>query len=856
MSANSQSSSWEPYKKELKGNWKMQSSSNVSATAKEISTPEFSSAGWYKAQVPGTVLGALVSDGVFKDIFFNRNLSEIPDSLFNVPWWFRTTFRLNKKSANQVVRLRFNGINYKADVWINGRQIASSDSIAGGFRQFVLDVSNYVHDGENALAVEITRPYPGDLTLGFVDWNPEPPDRNMGMWRNVELLVSGPVSVDLPFVQSKVDTASLKHAELTISSVLNNHSDQTVVGTLKGAIGNEIHFSQKITLKPHESKLIVFDPEKYAQLKMNNPRLWWVHTWGKPNLYHLSLQFEEKKGESDFANVRFGIRQINDYFTADGHRGYKLNGRKILIKGGGWTDPMLMNVTPEYTKAEIDYAVHMNLNTIRMEGFWGNSQYIFNLCDEKGILIMAGLSCQWEWNAYLGTPKMDKYNAFFTPEQNDVAVGSFEDQVKWLRNHPSIFVWLYGSDKWPRPDLEKRYLATLKEYDTTRPSLSSAGGVVSAITGPSGVKMRGPYDYVPPVYWYIDSTHGGAYGFNTETGPGPQVPVIESLKKMIPADSLWPISTSWLFHSARGHFYNMTFYNRAIKERLGDPVNLADYSRKAQYLNYDGMRAMYEAFEANRFKTTGIIQWMYNASWPKLWWQLFDYYLQPTGAFYGAQKANEPLHIFYNYKNNSIGVLSNELKGVSGLTAEIQVLNFDLKPVVKKNIPVAEIPVQGTENIFKIPDDLQLSKTYFVDLKLFSKAHQLISSNFYVLSTQADILDEPKSTPFVTPETQFGDLTMLQTLPDVALQVSRSVKEEGGNTTATIRIKNPSRHLAFMIYLDLKKKKTDASVLPVFWNDNFITLLPGEERVINGYVHTKDLDGEQPEITISGWNIK
>lgn len=855
LTGRSQNDKWNHVRSVLKNDWKLQSSAKVQSSANQISSLNFNSRNWYNAQVPGTVLGSLVANGVYKNIFFGRNLQNISDSLFNTPWWYRTTFKIERKASGQVFRLRFNGVNYRADIWLNGHQVASSDTTEGGFLTFTFDVSEFIRQGENVLAVKIFRPGKGDLTVGFVDWNPEPPDQNMGIWRDVELLVSGPVSIDDPYVQSKVDTATLQHAELTVSTFLNNHSDKLIEGTLTGTIGEDIRFSKKVRLNPNETREIIFSPDEYSPLRIDHPRLWWIYTWGKPNLYNLRLSFETLSSVSDTSHLRFGIRQISQYFIGANHRGFKLNGKKILIKGGGWTDPMLLNATPEYEKAGIDYAIQMNLNTIRMEGFWGSNQHIYDLCDEKGILIMVGLSCQWEWTEYLGTPQ-DKYSAMIAPKQNDIAAASFKDQVKSHRNHPSIFAWFYGSDKWPRPSLEEKYLSILQKFDTTRPSISSAATVMSDITGPSGMKMRGPYDYVPPVYWYVDTLHGGAFGFNTETGPGPQVPVLESLKRMIPEDSLWPIGNAWIYHSARHNFENLTYYNNAITERLGTPQNLNDYLRKAQFLNYEGIRAMFEAFEANRFKATGIIQWMYNASWPKLWWQLYDYYLMPNGAFYGARKANEPFHVSYNYGKHTIEVFNNTLEESNNLTAEIQVLDFGLNTILKSSIPVNGLKERQTTSIFKLPDSLALTRTWFLRLRLFDDHRHLISNNFYVLSTRHDLLDEKKTTWFVTPQTQFADFTMLESLPDVKLEVRNSFAKSRENTLATVRLKNPTDHLAFMIYLDLKKKRSNSSATPVFWDDNYITLLPGEDITVKGYCHTRDLEGEQPEVVVNGWNIK
>ncbi|MGH2645403.1 MAG: hypothetical protein ACRDE2_15740, partial [Chitinophagaceae bacterium] len=390
----------------------------------------------------------------------------------------------------------------------------------------------------------------------------------------------------------------------------------------------------------------------------------------------------------------------------------------------------------------------------------------------------------------------------------------------------------------------------------SRPSVASAKEWTSVITGPTRMKMRGPYDYVPPDYWYIDTSYGGAFGFNTETSPGPEIPVLESLKKIIPADSLWPIGSAWLYHAARGAFHNLTRYNNAMDHRLGKPDNLNDYLRKAQYLNYEGMRAMYEAFEANRFKSTGIIQWMYNASWPKLWWQLYDYYLMPTGAFYGAKKANEPLHISYNYGKNSVDIINNTDQKEAHLSAKITLLDFNMKKVLEKSVESAEIPARRTKQIFNIPDDLSLSKTYLLDLKLYDEHQQVISTNFYVLSTQKDRLDVAKSTWYVTPESQYADLKMLEDLSSVRLDCSKSFTKKGENTFVRIKLKNPSRNLAFMIHLDLKNKTTNESVVPVFWEDNYITLLPGEERTITGYCHTRNLKGRKPAVTLDGWNLQ
>ncbi len=836
----------------ISDNWEIQSSAIAKESGEVISSPSFLCKGWYPASVPSTVLGTLVADGVFKDPFRGRNLDRIPDSLFTVPWWYRTTFELPVITPEfDNVALKFLGINYRADVWLNGHLIAASDSTLGGFRQFEFDVTRYViFGGTNVLAVKIYKPGPGALTLGFVDWSPEPPDRDMGLWRPVELHITGDVALHDPFVASEVDTVTLKKAELTVSAEVSNNAPRSVIGTLQGTIGN-ISFSQIVKLRPREKKIVAFTPKEFHQLIIENPRLWWTHDFGKPNLYSLHLEFRSGGLVTDSKEVTFGIRQINDYINSKGFRGYKLNGKKILIRGGGWADQIFLQQDKRKLEAEIDYAVNMHLNAIRMEGFWGENRDIFRLCDEKGILIMAGFSCQWEWKNLFGEDN-DEYGCIRSPEDMKLAEESFKDQILWLRNHPSIFVWLYGSDLHPRPELEKMYRFDLSNYDTTRPFLSSAAEHTSVLTGPSAVKMRGPYDYVPPVYWYADTSHGGAFGFNTETSPGAEVPRAESLRRMLSPDSLWPINDEWYFHCSRGIFRNLKRYNAAIDGRLGTPKTLADYERKAQFTNYEGMRAMFEAFGAEKFTSTGVIQWMYNSAWPKMWWQLFDYYLNPTGAFYGAQEACEPIHVVYDYATRGIFLVNSTLAPAQGLLLKARVLDFNMKDRYAFG-KVVNSPANSSEEITDLPAIDSLTPTYFVDVRLYKEA-KLVDANLYALSTTPDRLIEKESTYYVT-ASSYANLRELDDLPPVRLGVTEDFRRRGDDYFATARLHNPTGHLAFMVYLSIKKGKTGDTVLPIFWDHNYISLLPGETRTVRGYFHAEDLHGKTPRLEVSGWNV-
>lgn len=836
----------------LRDNWKLQSSEAAGSNGEEISGFNYKSVGWINCTIPSTVFGALVKNNFYPEWYVGDNMKNIPNDKFRSSWWYRKEFTLDKEQSEKIVRLEFDGINYRADVWLNGKKLAPSDFIYGAFRRFEFDITKLVQfDKPNVLAVEIFPPLPGEPTIGFVDWNPIPPDRNMGIWREVKLKFSDKVSIDFPYVKSKINLRDYSSAELTVSTELKNHSTQTVKGILSCSISN-VEFRKEVELKANENKLVKFSPKEFEQLKIKDPRLWWTHDLGKAELYNLKLDFKIENKISDSTQIRFGIREVSDYLTANGHRGYKLNGKNILIRGGGWVDDIFLDYDSEKLEAQIEYAKQMNLNTIRLEGFWGNNEDLYNFCDEKGILLMAGWSCQWEWEKLLGKKVTNRYGGITSKEDIELVADYWNDQVKWLRNHPSIFVWMMASDLVPHPDLEKKYHEILKAEDGTRPFLVSAGTKTSEVSGKSGVKMNGPYDYVPSVYWYTDSTTGGAFGFNTETGPGPQVPPLESIKKFIPQDHLWPIDSIWNYHCGGNVFGTLDRYTEAMEKRLGKANNVDEYCKKAQLLNYDGVRAMFEAFVANRYNSTGIIQWMYNSAWPKLWWQLFDYYLMPNGAFYGARKACEPVHLIYNYGNKNIIAANISQKNYNALKAKVTVYNFDMSVAFSKEYDL-NLPKDESKLVCKLDELKVLTTTYFIDLRLSDKTEKEISNNFYCLSTKEDILDYTKNEWYVTPTKEHEDLTLLNSLPEAKVIAKESYSITDDKVKVSIEVKNTSPNLALLVNLNLRDKNSDNSILPIFLEDNYFSLLPNEKRIIKGWYYNKKQD---PALEVSGWNIK
>jgi exo-1,4-beta-D-glucosaminidase len=869
--------------------WYMQSSEKAKGTGEQISLPGFKVQSWYPAVVPSTVLGTLVENNVYKDIFFGKNLADVPTEPFTVSWWYRKEFTVPQGPGLTRARLEFDGINYRANIWLNGKKVADASTIYGAYRRFAIDITADAKTTEkNVLAVEVFPPKKGEPTIGWVDWNPAPPDNAMGLFREVRIRATGDVSVENPFVVTKLDLTTFKEARLTVSTDVVNHAGTDVTGTLEGQIEGQ-RFSRELTLRPNETRLVEFTPETTPELVVADPRVWWTHDLGKQELYLLNLSFTLKKDKSaaaeptppppdqdeekprvkgkarvpgmpraipsDARSVRFGIREVADYRTDKGHRGFKLNGRKILIRGGGWADDLLLDVKPRKLAAEILYARQMNLNALRLEGFWGTSSALYDLCDRLGILVMVGWSCHWEWENYLGKPADEPYGGITTPELIDLVAESWEHQLLWLRNHPSIFVWAQASDMVPHPDLERRYIEIQKRVDPTRPTLVSTKDKTSEITGPSGVKMRGPYDYVPPVYWYVDTENGGAFGFNTETGPGPQVPPFESLRRMIPEDKLWPINEVWDFHCCRGLFKTLDRYNEAMDRRLGKATDLDDYLRKAQFLNYEGMRAMFEAFVANKHEATGVIQWMFNSAWPKLWWQLYDYYLQPNGAFYGARKAGEPVHLIYDYGNREIVAANSTSTPASKLKATIRLLDSGLRDVVAKTVDFGLL-ADEVKTIDVLQPPAGPSPVYFLDLRIFKEKNQLVDANFYCLSAKPETLDPVHATWYVTPVKDYADLTALTALKPVAVKLKSKFDKDGPSTRVSVELENPSDDLALMVEIRVVREATGEPVLPVYLDDNYITLLPKETRKIAGLFSTEDLLGETAVVRIRGWNVR
>ncbi|MBR3064094.1 MAG: glycoside hydrolase family 2 [Bacteroidales bacterium] len=792
----------------------------------------------YEATVPSTVAGVLYDNGVYTEaIFKDDTYRSLDRSPFDKEWTYSKQFPY-KGARGSHAFLLLDGINFYADILLNGQPLRSRDTTFGVFNRYCIDVTDCLKSSNN-LKIRLTRAQRGDLNVGYVDWNPRPLDESMGVWRDVTLAITGDIRMSDPFVKPVV-AEDLSSADLCLSATLTNLSDKPVESRFKGSFEDGT-FEIPVTLAPYECREVTVSPKEAPQLHLDNPRLWWCSGLGNPELYHLTIEVLTKDGKvSDADKLTFGVRNITSYIDAHGYRQFVLNGKKVLLKGAGWTDDIFMRDTHESIERQVQYVKDMNLNLIRFENIWGKDRYVYDMCDKYGILALVGWSCQWEWEDYCGLPETDLFGCIATPETMDLAASYFENQVKWLRNNVSVIGWMTGSDRLPHPDLEPRYLEMYEKLDY-RPYIGSAKNLTSVLSGPSGTKMEGPYEYVGPDYWYLDTDLGGAFGFNTETGIGANLPVVSSLRRMVSEDKLWPLGKALGAHAtSSGSAMNNT---RSLEETIaglyGEAKDLDDFVRKGHAVDYDGTRAMFEAFRVNLPATTGIVQWMLNSAWPSIYWQLYDWYLVPTAGYYGTRKACAPVQLIYNIKDARVYAV-NETPGSVEVTASFDLLNAGSKGVASgsKTLTVKEREPLPVFDLSKYK-----GKELFLSLRLTDASGKALADNFYCLPARWNTYAWKKANWYVTPITRYADFRFVTQLPPA--KVRCDVAADGD--TYTVTVTNDSDVVAYQNILTLKDTSGNL-IVPAFWSDNYFSLLPHETKVITCRTETPG------QIELTNWN--
>jgi exo-1,4-beta-D-glucosaminidase len=840
--------------------WRMQSACKLQTAGESISVEGFAAKDWLQTTVPSTVLAAQVAAGVLPDPYFGLNLRQIPgtdypigrifanlpmaqESPYRCGWWYRTEFKAPAASQKDARSwLHFAGINYRAEIWMNGHKIADSTQIAGAYRTYDLDVTGVLKPGKtNVLAVETFAPTEKDLGINWVDWNPAPPDKDMGLTGEVDLLSTGPVTLRSPLAVTHFLNQTLDAADLTIYAELHNSTDHAVKGLVSGAAAG-VRFEQPVELSPHEDREIVFTPEQFPQLQIHNPKPWWPRQMGEPHLERLTVSFSVKGQTTDEQSVDFGFREITSELTATGSRLFRVNGKSILIRGAGWSQDMLLRSDDKRLRDQFRLVRDLNLNTIRLEGKLETDEF-FHLADQQGILVMLGWCCCDHWEHWKD----------WTSQDLAIATASLRAQMLRLRSHPSLLVWLNGSDGPPPPDVENAYLKVESETHWPNPVLSSASAASTTVTGASGVKMTGPYDYVAPSYWYLDRQHGGAYGFNTETSPGPAIPSLASRQKFLPDPEAWPTSESWSYHYGSGKFSTLQVFNDAMEATYAKPHSAAEYERLAQAMEYDSERAMFEAYSKNKYASTGVIQWMLNNAWPSMTWHLYDYYLDSGAGFFAVKKACEPLHIQYSYDDLSIVVVNSTYASATKLHAGVRVYNLTGKEIYSAEA-VVDAAADSAQRIFSIPEKLYQGsdRILFVDLTLADSAGTVVSRNFYWVPTTLTTFDWTKTDYTHTPAMRHEDLTALTSLPQSKVTARAEIESTPRGRELRLHLSNSSVELAFQISAALRTS-SGGLIAPVFWSDNWIELVPGESRTLTTLL--PDTAPADFVIQIAGWNI-
>ena len=601
----------------LKDGWQMQSVTKDASPGSAISQAKFVPKGWYTVSVPTTIIAGLLANKAYDfDPFMGMNFEKLKDPALDKSWWFRKAFVMPAAEKGKTVILKLHGINYKANVWLNGTKLADSTETMGPFRIIEMDVTKNIKAvGSNVLALEIKRPVNpnkkgGDLAIDYADWIHYPPDYNGGIVNDIEIKTFDKVGIQYPLVTTNFDLPSLETAHLTVDALVTNYSKNPQDVVVKGKINANITFEKKVHLGPNEIANVTFTPTEFNQLNISNPKIWWPWQYGKPELNHIELSIARGSAVSNTIAENFGIRQITSKLIDDKSREFIVNGKPIMIRGAAWSPDIFQRRSKDRQEQELRLYRDMNMNIVRSEGKLEDDHF-YALCDKYGLLVMTGWMCCGAW----------QYPENWDKAKRLVAMQSDSSVMYWLRNKPSIMVWLNGSDMPPRDTtVERDFLNIEAKLKWPNPIIATANESKSKVSGFSGVKMAGPYEWVPPVYWETDTTSkfgGGTWSFATEISPGPSIPPYESLIKFIPNDSLWYNSITWDYHCGTMTFGNTKVFNEALENRYGKPLDIKQYIAMSQAQNYEAHRAMMEGYGLHKYKTaTGVVQWMGSNPWP------------------------------------------------------------------------------------------------------------------------------------------------------------------------------------------------------------------------------------------------
>ncbi len=818
--------------------WQMQDASKVKSDGATISGSGFSSQGWYTATVPGTVLTTLVNNHVYPEPLYGENLrpEKIPDSLAHSPVWYRTVVKIPASYRGRHVWLHLDGINYQAGIWVNGKQ---AGTMRGAFIRGRFDVTSLVRPGKTAaIAVLISpQPNPGQphehtvregvginggitaldgptflSTMGW-DWTPAIPDRDTGLWRKVWFSASGPVVIENPQVTTDVHIPDLVSADITIHTTVRNLTAQTQEGDLQGKIG-DIVFHHHVSLAPNAAQDIVFDPSSDTSLHMNHPALWWPNGYGPQNLHHLKLSFTAAQQPSEEVGVTFGIRKISYTVSSTDALAFVVNGVPIFIRGGNWgLDEAMKRIPVERLDAQIRMHKLANLNMIRNWVGQSTSEEFFDLCDKYGILV---------WDEFFQPNPRNGPD----PADLDTYMTNVRDTVLRYRNHPSIALWCARNEGNPPDQIDAAMKGMLGKLDPARLYQANSSDGRS-------VRSRGPYSWRSPRDYYLSNE-----GFKSETG-SISIPTIESIQNMMPSSDWNTINDDWAEHDLALGNSGGDRYPQQLAERYGPIRNLADFARKGQMANYEAFRAMYEGRNSLLFHpATGVLTWMSNPAHPSFVWQIYQYDLEPNSSFFGVKNASEMLHVQFNEVTGVVQVINNFPKDQLNLNVDVQVLAMNGSLSNKQHFSLTA-PALSATYAGGVDFHEPLSQVFFIWLRLTDATGRLVSENFY-WENHPENLDKMQG---------------LNKMPNVKLNAQISREDKDGQSRIHVVLHNPTHAIALMAHVQLRRASTNDRVLPIYYSDNYVSLVGGEDKAIDIECATDALQGQAALVVVDGWNV-
>ena len=804
------------------GSWRLQRASLVQAGGEELSAAGFADKDWMVATVPGTVLTSYLNDGAIPDPDFGDNQYAISDSFFCADFWYRDEFNLPAgQRPGEHTWLNFDGINWKAEVFLNGQRVGRID---GGFMRGRFDVTALVHPGAvNALAVRIIRvANPGSTkdkagptvnggalgrdnptyhaSAGW-DWISTIRGRDTGIWSNVSLTTSGPVKIENPLVTTTLALPDTSHADVTIQATLRNLDTKPMSGTLHVKFG-DITVEMPVTVDGESAKLVEFSPATQTALRLVNPKLWWPVGYGDPNLYPVSITFVVGGAVSDKTSFQAGVRQFT-YSEDGGVLKIWINGRRLIARGGNWGFPesMLRYRAREYETA-LRYHRDEHFNMIRNWVGQTGDEAFYDAADRNGVVVWQDF---WLANPWDGPD----------PDDNDFFLANAKDYLLRIRNHASLGIFCGRNEGLPPQPIDdglRKLVATLEPG--SHYISSSADGPVSG---------HGPYR-VEPLRYYFEHA---PTKLHSEMG-SPNVVDMDDLRRTMPESAMWPQGYQWPLHD----YHEQNPFTTAVDKQYGGATDAAKWVSFAQFVDYDAYRGMFEGQSKNRL---GLLIWMSHPAWPSLLWQTYDYFFDTDAGYYGAKKAAEPLHIQWNAATDAVEVVNYNAGDQAGLTAHAQVIDIDGSVKWEKSAAI-DSHEDSTASPMQLEFPAELARTHFIRLTL-ARGGEIVSSNFY-LHGQTE-----------------GDYQGIRELASTKVEVKTRIKQSRAQWQITAELHNASKIPALMVRVKAVRSKSGDLILPALYSDNYIAMMPGDKRTISISLEDADTRGEKPRVRLDGYNL-